>query len=459
MVDTVDSPPLFAETLAEPRLPDYSRNPAVRPPARLVEHRFSLSSSGRRSWLTLRLQSYASSSQAVPLFHQGNLGIIRGEVSIDAAELNKIKSVTVVLCGERTVVGQDKSPSFLDLRTELWNATTKKPSGPWAFELELPRDVHVKEFGASREIYELPPSFSVKTVPSFLEYRLIVEVKRGRFRLNSELDTTIIYVPKGLSPELPTAHFTALTNNLDLPTLSNSDWVIGSVMNVHGTLFGARPITVKTSIVGLSGSTLAIGTFAPVLIVLECADNQALDLFSTPSSIQLRLVQEVYIGTDTDRHSSHNTFTTSLGRARVWPTAHPAEVLPPNTRLVEGELVIPRSTRPSFEFARFEAKYRIQLRFDCPGFVWNESVSLPSGVTKPTLETEVKLVSDPGSNVAWKSRVPPVYAGQDLKDEDFYDDQNVTGILLGAVSEDDITLAQPKKTSFLIVPAPTPVAL
>lgn len=64
----------------------------------------------------------------------------------------------------------------------------------------------------------------------------------------------------------------------------------------------------------------------------------------------------MYIGTDNDRRSSHNTFTASLGRARVWPTTHTSDSLAPNMRLVEGELVIPRGTRPSFDFARFEVK-------------------------------------------------------------------------------------------------------
>ncbi|KAG9090480.1 hypothetical protein FS749_000510 [Ceratobasidium sp. UAMH 11750] len=315
---------------------------------------------------------------------------------------------------------------------ELWNANNRQSSGPWKFELVLPEMVHVNEYGAARQMYDLPPSFSVKMVPSFLEYRLTIEVKRGRFRLNSQLDTTIAYIPKSFSPKLPPFHLVALTNNQSLPIPPDSGWEIAGVMDINGVLFGARPITIKVSMAVLPSSTFAIATFAPVLLILECVETQALDLFSTPSSIRLRIVQEVYIGTDNDRHSSHNTFTTSLGRARVWPTAHPPETLPPNTRLVEGELVIPRSTRPSFEFARFEVKYRIQLRFDCPGFRWDEAVSLPSGVTKPTLEVEVKVVSDPGSNVAWKSRVPPTYAGQDLKDEDFYDDQNVTGVLLGA---------------------------
>ncbi|QRV99579.1 hypothetical protein RhiJN_27598 [Ceratobasidium sp. AG-Ba] len=430
-MSNLDVPPLFEAVANESRLPGYSTTSAPRVPTLQSDHSFSLSSSGGHPWLNLKMRSCASSSQALPLFHQGDLGIVRGEISISTAELSKIKTVTIAVLGERTVVGQDK-PKFPRLAKRIWNANEKQPHTPLKFELALPQIAHVVEYGASREDYDLPPSFSVKAVPSFLEYRLVVGIKRGRFRLNSQLQTAIVYVPKVFSPAIPEPHLTALTNGFNLPVPLASNWKIGEHLQITGAIFGTRPVLVRASLAVLPQATLAIGTFSPVLIILESSDSQALDLFSTPSSIRLRLVEEVYIGTDNDRRSSHNTFTLSLGRARVWPTTHPPDSLPPNTRLVEGELVIPRNTRPSFEFARFELKYRIQARFDCPGFAWDEAVSLPSGITKPRLEMEVKLVSDPGTNVAWKSRVPPAHAGQDLKDEDFYDDQNVTGVLLGA---------------------------
>ncbi|KAF8594684.1 hypothetical protein BDV93DRAFT_515587 [Ceratobasidium sp. AG-I] len=237
-------------------------------------------------------------------------------------------------------------------------------------------------------------------------------------------------------PKYSSAQLHALNHGEELPIpttpASDPEWTIGKAMTVRGTLFQTRATLINVSITIPAGSTLAIGTLSPALIILESEDEQTLDLFSTPNSIRLRLIQEVYIGTDNDRHSSHNTFTTSLGRARVWPTSHVRHSLPPHTRLVEAELIIPRGTRPSFEFSRFEVKYRIQLTFDPPGFTWNDAASLPSGVTKPTLERDVTLVSDPGSSIAWKSRVPQACAGQDLRDEDFYDGQNITGVLLGA---------------------------
>jgi hypothetical protein len=97
MTDDVDSPPLFTATLHEPRLPGYSLTSVPRLSAPRVEHTYSLNSSNGNPWLNLKLKSYAASPQALPLFHQGNLGIIQGEVSIDTSELSKIKSVTIVV--------------------------------------------------------------------------------------------------------------------------------------------------------------------------------------------------------------------------------------------------------------------------------------------------------------------------------------------------------------------------
>lgn len=431
-----DSPPVFAAALQEPRLPSYSRSSPLRAEPTQIEHTYTLNSSKGAPWLIVNLKSYASSAQSLPLYHDGNLGVLEGELSINSSDLGKIKSVTAVLCGERTVVGQDQSPSFLDMRKELWNASASTSNGPWPFRFELPDEIQVKEYGVERERFKLPLSFSVKGVPSLIEYKLSIEVKRGRFRLNSQLDTIFTYIPRAFSPKYSPAQLQALTRGGELPVpttpLSDADWNIGKGIAFRGKLFQTRSTVINISIAVPAGSTLAVGTLSPALIILESEDEQTLDLFSTPSSIRLRLVQEAYIGTDNDRHSSHNTFITSLGRARVWPTSHDRHSLPPNTRFVEAELVIPRSARPSFEFARFEVKYRIQLIFNAAGFVWDDAVSLPSGKTKPKLEMDLTLVSDPGSNVAWKSRVPQAYAGQDLKDEDFYDGQNITGVLLGA---------------------------
>lgn len=62
-------------------------------------------------------------------------------------------------------------------------------------------------------------------------------------------------------------------------------------MPVRGTLFQTRTTLINVSIAVPAGSTFAVGTLSPALIILESEDEQTLDLFSTPSSIRLRLVQ------------------------------------------------------------------------------------------------------------------------------------------------------------------------
>ena len=67
-------------------------------------------------------------------------------------------------------------------------------------------------------------------------------------------------------------------------------------MAVGGTLFQTRATLVNASVAAPAGSIFAIGTLSPALIILESEDEQTVDLFSTPSSIRLRLIQVgVYI--------------------------------------------------------------------------------------------------------------------------------------------------------------------
>ncbi|KAF8594683.1 hypothetical protein BDV93DRAFT_529177 [Ceratobasidium sp. AG-I] len=197
---TTDSPPLFTTTLEEPRLPSYSQSSPPQAAIPQFEHTYTLNKGV--FWLTLKLRSYASSTGSLPVYHDGDLGVVAGDLSINSSELGKIKSITAVLSGERTVVGQDQSPSFLSMRKELWNSSMGASSGPWPIRFELPNEVDVKDYGVQRERFKLPPSFSVKGVPSFIEYQISIEVKRGRFRLNSQLDTKFTYITRSFSPNI-----------------------------------------------------------------------------------------------------------------------------------------------------------------------------------------------------------------------------------------------------------------
>lgn len=124
-----DSPPVFAAALQEPRLPSYSRSSPLRAEPTQIEHTYTLNSSKGAPWLIVNLKSYASSAQSLPLYHDGNLGVLEGELSINSSDLGKIKSVTAVVssCTSSLLFGAN-------LELAMWGANCGR-AGP---ESELP---------------------------------------------------------------------------------------------------------------------------------------------------------------------------------------------------------------------------------------------------------------------------------------------------------------------------------
>lgn len=88
-----------------------------------------------------------------------------------------------------TAVGQDEI-KFLDLNTELWSSKSapSKPTGrlAWPFSITLPTDATVSERGKKQhsQRYPLPPSFSERASPAYIDYKLVVTVRRSSFRVN-----------------------------------------------------------------------------------------------------------------------------------------------------------------------------------------------------------------------------------------------------------------------------------
>jgi hypothetical protein len=103
--------------------------------------------------------------------------------------------------GQLLSVGIDQPP-FLELSQTLWSASTGHPSdtatGPshghtqrlygnysWLFSIPLPARVPVTDGQGHPTTVPLPPSFAPKGVPSFIDYKVQVLVRRGSLRVDS----------------------------------------------------------------------------------------------------------------------------------------------------------------------------------------------------------------------------------------------------------------------------------
>lgn len=88
---------------------------------------------------------------------------------------------------ENTAVGQEPLP-FLDLSEILWTpSSSSKLVGnlSWPFSITLPKEVSVpeKEKGPAKN-FPLPPTFTERASAAYIDYKIIVTVKRGAFKVN-----------------------------------------------------------------------------------------------------------------------------------------------------------------------------------------------------------------------------------------------------------------------------------
>lgn len=84
-------------------------------------------------------------------------------------------------------MGQDEEV-FLMEEQILWMPFGKesKLSGKqsWPFKFVLPKEVTVKESESKRGSFRLPPSWTERASPVYIDYKIIVTLKRGFMRIN-----------------------------------------------------------------------------------------------------------------------------------------------------------------------------------------------------------------------------------------------------------------------------------
>jgi hypothetical protein len=88
-------------------------------------------------------------------------------------------------------VGQEEE-LFLDVTKAVW--TPASPSEgkvvgqhTFPFSITIPRDVMIAPVPkAAPKSFPLPPTFSERASPAYIDYRLFVTVRRGRLRVNKQ---------------------------------------------------------------------------------------------------------------------------------------------------------------------------------------------------------------------------------------------------------------------------------
>lgn len=86
-----------------------------------------------------------------------------------------------------TPVGQEETV-FMKIENELWNGKASpgkmKGKSSWAFSLEFPETVSEKSTSKpGSPTFPLPPTFTERASPAYIDYRLTAIVRRGLIKV------------------------------------------------------------------------------------------------------------------------------------------------------------------------------------------------------------------------------------------------------------------------------------
>jgi hypothetical protein len=171
-----------------------------------------------RKWLFLSVKSRAPKSVLLPIFYGGDL--ISGSVALDIVKSESFKSITVkasyhLFCitslslqvvqvtAGTTLVGQEEQ-QFLVIEKELWSPATALPDGStvsklekgryeWPFKFTLPKEVEILD-QKEKKIYPLPPSFTERASPAYINYKVTVFVRRNALGVNQSCVSWTLFV-------------------------------------------------------------------------------------------------------------------------------------------------------------------------------------------------------------------------------------------------------------------------
>ncbi|KAI0787529.1 hypothetical protein C8Q74DRAFT_1252361 [Fomes fomentarius] len=399
-------PPPPPEFEGEPALPGYSAR------QEFTEQEYSLEDGKGRPWMWLKVKSRSRGDKQLPLFYDRDT--ISGHIKVDFDKAVMVKAVTISVLAGVTAVGQDEV-KFLEIRNELWNAgsSSSKPSGKqsWPYKIKLPAEATVIERGKKQqqteETFPLPPSFSERASPAYIDYRLVVTVKRSSFRVNKTFTTTFGYTPRTLAEPPSALRQLAYREGSPLvgPQGDPEGWKILAPVKVVGVVFDTRKVELECTLAVAVPLTYALGSPIPIVLTLKSDDEQALDLLSTPSAVRLNLLRTRLVGShatsgDVESGRSNNSFTNNAGGAFFWPSDEGAPES--GTRVLQGELEVKRSLRPGFVFPRFSVQYVLALsQFEAPGFA-------PAS-KEPLVHLPVTIASSNAAGVVPRSYAPPGY--------------------------------------------------
>ncbi|KAF8489462.1 hypothetical protein F5888DRAFT_1808813 [Russula emetica] len=334
-----------------------------------------------RPWLTLFVSSRSPKPKFLPLFIGKDS--ISGTVELDLEKPETIREVKVTLKGETTLFSQE-SHTFLEISKVLIRHQPRKLSGKYSypFSFVLPDDVRIDE-SKWVMVYPLPPKFHEKG-SLFIDYKIVVTVRRGLFSVDSSLMTNIAYMPETIAEPPSSLREQAYLEELPLamPTLDPGGWKLLPRMEAVGTMVPNATLIAQLSIA--NPVSFALGT--PIPLFLEIFNDWAAHFDF--DSIDVRLVCTL-----ATQSVAGGVRKLDVARAAFWP----APGCTPRRIKLWGEVIAGRSLTPTFVFSKCSVRYSIVLY---------PRHSPEQTKPEPLLEEEVLLALRNAQGVVPRSQAP-----------------------------------------------------
>lgn len=376
-------------------LPAYTRRDDP-PPSFPTQHVFHSSNNlndkkSNKPWITLYLTSNSRDPKSLPTYVEGDK--ILGSVEMNPGEGgDNINSIKVLVRGDlSTGYNAEERITFLESTQTLWSKETDGRLGGhhhWPFSFSLPKTITISDSASVNDQGEfpLPPTVVERYTRASVRYDLIVHVVRSKFRADSSLSTTFVYIPATRpAPPSPLRQLSYQEFSPVLgPDIDPEGWTTLPPVKIQGKLFNNRNIEVVCDLSLAKPLCYARGSVIPLSLLFSCRDTQALDLFSTRKAIDVRLRRQVHYrhehvrgeinrpaGMSGFNQKTKNKLTEDSALAVWWLSAEGCPVTNDGwvTRRMHGEVSLPTSLKPSCEISHFRISYTVALfPFDTPGF-------------------------------------------------------------------------------------------
>ncbi|CAE6423224.1 unnamed protein product [Rhizoctonia solani] len=394
--------------LAGEELPGY----APTSPREPHEHVNSLFNKNSRPWVTLRLLSDAPTGNKFPVYY--DKGTVQGSVQIRLESPQTIRSVLVKVEGVLHLPSAYSILPFWHERKNLWDSSGNfeprsiRSSGEWNWNFSFPIPTHFDNTanGGSPQT-KLPGNFSLKPYTGFMQYRVLLFVKSGKYLSDLvELQTLFSYVSRERTPP-PSALRELAYHQGSTPPGPEDDpdgWKQCGIINTKGIIFGHREVNVVYRPFLANPTTYPRGGTIFYRVEVSGDDPQALDLLSSPSAITVLLTREVecklFRGPAPRGRDDRDIDVRAIAQGVPWTIAgvHGEN----GARFLEGEITIPPGTCSSVSVTPLQLGYSVTFVITAAGFT-------PHDRSTAISRNPIRVVSHPALGVRPISRLPPGY--------------------------------------------------